>query len=361
MNSTIPKKTATFDPAIDSGENNSNVLRYTALNRTDFDMSVIDNWCEIRCSNAPKRRSNHISFIYDESLYIFGGMDINEGKMNDLYSLPLTSGFDNPKWKIVETVGIIPEALCYHSGVVYDVNLYVFGGENRKGEATNDLYILNIKEKKWEKRLFSEKEIPNLMGHTANFSNKIISIIIFGGFSHGKYLNNIHYFDIAKNEWSFENYDGKANLPRGRIGHTSTLVNDKFLYVFGGQTNDGLYLNDLWKFNLEDHTWEEIIVKSEIPKARSGHSAVYNDSTNCIYYFGGKTGNIQEVNELWKLDINKHNFILLHDTLLEQFNENQGTTQNDFKKSLTKRSMQYFLTLYKIFCRIPCCRSLRHY
>ena len=151
MNSVLPRKTTTFDPAIDLTENNVPVSRYTALNRTDFDISVVDNWCEIRCSNAPKRRSNHISFIYNESLYIFGGMDINEGKMNDLYSLPLTSGFDNPKWKIVETIGITPEPLCYHTGVVNNDSLYVFGGENRKGEATNDLYILRSKREKMGK------------------------------------------------------------------------------------------------------------------------------------------------------------------------------------------------------------------
>ena len=55
-------------------------------------------------------------------------------------------------------------------------------------------------------------------------------MIIFGGFSRGKYLNNIYYFDITKNEWSVEKYDDKANLPKGRIGHTATLANDK-LYI----------------------------------------------------------------------------------------------------------------------------------
>ena len=46
------------------------------------------------------------------------------------------------------------------------------------------------------------------------------------------------------------------------------------IYVFGGITDDGVYLNDIWKFHLDENKWEEIIIKNEIPKAKSGHSAL---------------------------------------------------------------------------------------
>jgi hypothetical protein len=133
--------------------------RYTPLTRSDFDLNVIHKWRELITKSAPKRRCRHLSFIYNDELYIFGGMDINEGKADDLYKINLTKIENEPIWVKIDSLGALPEPLAYQSGVLCDDNFYMFGGENNNNTATNNLYIYDIPNNKWEKRIFGVKNI----------------------------------------------------------------------------------------------------------------------------------------------------------------------------------------------------------
>ena len=70
------------------------------LSRTDFNMNIINNWIEVRASNSPRRRSFHTSFLYKEYLYIFGGKDISEGKLNDMWRVNINE--EKPHWEEVK-------------------------------------------------------------------------------------------------------------------------------------------------------------------------------------------------------------------------------------------------------------------
>jgi hypothetical protein len=113
------------------------------------------------------------------------------------------------------------------------------------------------------------------------------------------------------------------NTPLPRVSHSSTILNDH-LYIFGGETKEGDYLNDMWSFNLLTHQFSQIIndMKPEdLPAGRSGHTMVsYQDS---LIIFGGKAGNMNESNDLWKFDLKEKKFVLIHDTLLELFTEKE--------------------------------------
>ena len=48
------------------------------------------HWSELRIhGNLPERRSYHSSFVYDNKLYIYGGLDIQNGSVNTLWELDL--------------------------------------------------------------------------------------------------------------------------------------------------------------------------------------------------------------------------------------------------------------------------------
>ena len=131
------------------------VPKYVALNRTDFDMNVIDEWTQIHYIDPPKRRCYHISFIHKNILYVFGGMDINEGKMGDFLKLDLNNLEKLGKWTAIETAGAQPEALAYCGGVLVRDTYYLFGGENIYNNNISDLYVYDINENIWEKRIYS--------------------------------------------------------------------------------------------------------------------------------------------------------------------------------------------------------------
>jgi hypothetical protein len=84
---------------------------YVPLSRQDFNMGIIDNWCEIRGHQAPKRRAFHSSFIAKDYLYIYGGIDINEGKLDDFIKIHLLS--DNPAWETIKYKGVTPGILIF--------------------------------------------------------------------------------------------------------------------------------------------------------------------------------------------------------------------------------------------------------
>ena len=71
-------------------------VKLTPLSRNDFDHNNLNNWSVLRTFSAPKRRSFHSSLIYNDYLYIFGGKDITEGKLNDIQKINLK--IDKPKW-----------------------------------------------------------------------------------------------------------------------------------------------------------------------------------------------------------------------------------------------------------------------
>lgn len=58
-----------------------------------------------------------------------------------------------------------------------------------------------------------------------------------------------------------------------------------------------------------------------MPSGRSGHSMLfYKDS---LVIFGGKAGNMNEANDLWRFDLEGKTFVLIHDTLLELYTEKE--------------------------------------
>ena len=59
---------------------------------------------------------------------------------------------------------------------------------------------------------------------------------------------------------------------------------------------------------------------------------------NEIYIFEGKIGMFQECNDLWKFDINGNKFILLHDTTLEQFTDEEI---EEFKREENNKKIKY--------------------
>ena len=105
--------------------------KYTPLNRQDFDKNVQKKWSEIHFNNLPPRRTNHISFIYKDYFYVFGGRDINESKMNDMYRINLDiSQESQDNWEKIEFSGDIPKPVAGHKALVYGDRLFVFGGVN---------------------------------------------------------------------------------------------------------------------------------------------------------------------------------------------------------------------------------------
>lgn len=297
----------------------SEPVKYTALSRQDFNTSILKNWAEIKISKLPQRRTDQISFLYQNYFYIHGGRDINQGKKNDLCRVNIDSIVkgDSTQWETVSTSGSNPGNIANHRGCLINNSLYVFGGVNASEDSNSNLYVLNLDILCWEEKKYTSKEVQPLSSHSMSLvgDNKLV---IFGGCYRGKFFNSLYIFDIDTEKWSTypkENIEN-GNIPEKRIEHSQITYGNK-VYIYGGQDFDGKYFNDMWAFDTDSMQWEQIEIKGEVPKGRKGHSVIlYEDS---FFIFGGKTGNFNEINQFWKFDIKKQRFFLIHDTMLDRY------------------------------------------
>mmetsp|Transcript_4480 Transcript_4480/g.8650 ORF Transcript_4480/g.8650 Transcript_4480/m.8650 type:complete len:170 (-) Transcript_4480:143-652(-) len=75
------------------------------------------------------------------------------------------------------------------------------------------------------------------------------------------------------------------------------------LYLYGGSTEGGVYLDDLWRYNLTAASWQHIVPHSLTkPRARISCGFFVDSKANALYVFGGEA-KVGYLNDLWRFDI----------------------------------------------------------
>ena len=105
------------------------------------------NWYELRLKpnytdKLPNRRGHHSSFVHDGRLFIFGGNDIKEGTMDCLWMLNLNNisemekadKMKSCKWTQIFPTGSGPGKLAYHSSIIVEDTMYLYGGSSQTSE-----------------------------------------------------------------------------------------------------------------------------------------------------------------------------------------------------------------------------------
>ena len=82
--------------------------------------------------------------IYGDSLYVFGGQDPENNKLNDIWEF----NFNTSQWLEIEAEDP-PVARSGHSAVLYKDNIVVFGGIHEVTKELNDMLVYDFKNKRW--------------------------------------------------------------------------------------------------------------------------------------------------------------------------------------------------------------------
>ena len=260
-------------------------------------------------SNFYKPRWGHTLNIYKNKAYIFGGYTNKYKK--DIYSIDLSSTKlptekINPQIKSKEKIN---KRLSQHSSIIYDNKLIIYGGKTSNSlEISINPISFDLISQKWEiiKTINPPKQIR--AAHTSNLINNKYMFVFGGEESYNK--NNNLIFDalllnFEKLQWSKLNYPNSNKLNKRKY-HCSCNVNQYKVYIYGGYCDNYNCLNSMLIFdfsNINNINVKEInfdnFIYNVFPFPRWGSSM--NFYMGKIFIFGGR--NKIDFNDLWMFDI----------------------------------------------------------
>uniref|UniRef100_A0AAV1T705 BTB domain-containing protein n=1 Tax=Peronospora matthiolae TaxID=2874970 RepID=A0AAV1T705_9STRA len=283
---------------------------------TSDELTEQPSWTVVPCVNhgdAPPIDAGHACVLYKDSLYVFGGRTCKERDR----SLPAVStrssylvrpatnfyefNFAQKEWSTVLTNGVVPSQRKYHSAVVHKDLLYVFGGHDGD-RRLNDFFSYNFLTQTWTNVFVNAGQQPtSRYGHAAVVYNN--AMYIFGGSDRhydreslssrnssehgrldaGRYVNDMHSFNLETNSWSLICATGEVPFPREGA---SMVVYEQNCLLFGGYDHDLGYFDDVCVFNFETRVWSSLETKGTAPSGCNRFLAASHNQS--LFVFGGK-------------------------------------------------------------------------
>lgn len=253
----------------------------------------------------PYERAGHTAIISDDLMYVYGGHDAANNKLNDLIILDLTNypmfrgvvamnrlvNLHKGKLQFRETcsdkVPMLPgQELCpppppraYHTAVLKNNFMIVFGG--CPAEIEGPLYFLHLGTETWLKYVGQnsppEVKIPR-SHHTAVMNGD--EMLIYGGINGVTPLGSLITFNTSKLKWSTIS----NNLPA--IYKHSAFFNNGILYIVGGTGDHGN--NNFLEIRIKDGTCiKESKYFPSLDLNLRLLTTVYDKSRDWLYIFGG--------------------------------------------------------------------------
>mmetsp|Transcript_18316 Transcript_18316/g.18394 ORF Transcript_18316/g.18394 Transcript_18316/m.18394 type:complete len:343 (+) Transcript_18316:96-1124(+) len=266
-------------------------------------------WHNITCSgDIPPPRYGHSAQIVGSRMFIFGGKGPNGAMYKDVFFLDLIEWI----WVPVSTLSIGPSARMYHASQLVGRKIVIHGGWDGE-DVYNDFWIFNTDSFAWMQPKTSGFAPSPRFGHSLTLTPDG-RLIVFGGCSlardtsQPKYHDDTRQLDTDTMIWTRPMVEGKC--PTGRYGHTSLLLTDNKIAIFGGwgrggcQTREAINNPNAHSLHILDTT--SMTWQLPVNKAKRGVRHVYNHAAcavdSSLYIFGGYDGQ-QSVGDLYVVDV----------------------------------------------------------
>lgn len=205
--------------------------------------------------------------------------------------------------------GEVPSPRVGHASSLISNVLIVWGGDTKtdassRGNEPHDdgLYLLNLVSRDWTRVTVHGQAPIGRYGHAVSIVGTTFFVV--GGQVDGLFLNDLWAFDLntLRTRATWELFEpASQERPAPRTGHICVPYQDR-LIIFGG--TDGQYhYNDIWSFDLKARKWAELQCIGHIPSPREGHAAAIVDDV--IYVFGGRGVDGKDLGDLAAFKISK--------------------------------------------------------
>ena len=132
-------------------------------------------------------------------------------------------------------------------------------------------------------------EVPDLRLQGHRMVLLPTGLLIFGGKTHnGSLSSTLWLYNFTLGTWQQKAKDSVVK-PTPVWLHSFTLAKDQ-VYVFGGSTDGGRFISDLFRINVDTlDKWERVEVRGEkeVEVRMTAHSCIYHPNSHSLVVFGG--------------------------------------------------------------------------
>lgn len=261
------------------------------------------------CSLLPQNGQIPESMVYpsisffEDSLYIFGYSaffnNITTSETFFSYNIILET------WNNVEVLSEKPEPRVFHNTIVYNNEMYLlYGAHIESSSAISSLWKYNFLTSKW----------TLLTNNTDDFVDNYAIVLVDStiylalGRNETNYYNSLCTINLKGPSYNKEIISKNWDFPIGRKNHCALVVTD-YLWIFGGQSENGDFFNDIWEFSFTNLWWTRRSTNGDVPSPRELFGCALIMGVN-IYVFGGR--NKENIfNDGFYYQINLHLWVAL--------------------------------------------------
>ncbi|XP_048570839.1 acyl-CoA-binding domain-containing protein 6-like isoform X1 [Triticum urartu] len=268
------------------------------LNGRAFENS--ENWAVLSTDgDKPSPRFDHAAAMVGSKMIVFGG-DSGNHLLDDTKILSL----DKLTWdSVASKVRVSPGGRCAqfrpckgHCLVPWDKTVILVGGKTEPSSDRISVWTFNTETEIWS-HMEAKGDIPVARsGHTVTRAGPVL--ILFGGEdTKGKKLHDLHMFDLKSLTWLPLNYKGAGPSPRSN--HVAALYDDRILLIFGGQSKSKT-LNDVHALDFETMVWSRMRTHGHHPSPRAGCCGALCGTK---WYIAGGGSKKRRHPETWVFDV----------------------------------------------------------
>jgi hypothetical protein len=208
-------------------------------------------------------------------------------------------------WEEVPVTGapyIAGQTCVFHA---VDGSLY-FLGDSALADA--NIYRINLDSADKTTIVVASSDTVKRFGHAAVMDTTADRILVFGGNTGSHYndlvTNTVYSFDIVTNDWAVLPATG-TDIPAARSAH-SAVFDPQFnrMIIYGGRDVNQTVLSDTYVLDLSvtPAQWSKASLAYEAP-GRWQATAVFDSVRNRMVMFGGMKTNNEPTNEVWYLSL----------------------------------------------------------
>jgi hypothetical protein len=253
--------------------------------------------------------------VYDpvrDRMLVFGGSTYDLATapvyFNRVFALSLAG---DPQWTEIATLGLPPEPR-HGRGMVYDSvadRLLIFGDRGDAG-VFNDTWSLSLSgTPAWSRMTVAGTPPAARSSHSCIFDPVRNRVVLFGGATNtGEALTDVWQLSLAGSpEWTQIAPSGTP--PHARFGQAALYdpAHDRMVVFNGAYTRGGslIGIRDAWTLSLDAApVWAPLAATGAAHPGGSGGSAVFDTQRGRALLYGGWTGDVTSVyNDVWSVSL----------------------------------------------------------